>query len=627
MAKRTDLQREVDNALTKHLQAHQDIRGWMIGAMQQIGHYLNSQDRENAFFYVKGSSALALLFEDNQVQHNIQQSDWDTQVVINPFLEPVAWYHGFRKLTDVLRKILLVAQADFSKVDGQFLLNVGNSAMHEIGMQKLAGIQSPIVPVKHQPCNDFILASSLLHPLQYLDNAQGVLKAYPDDQWADHLEEFYPFAATSFDPKLDDPKAAIQMNFTIDKFYLFRLMVNFQCTAPVGKPDAEYKFHAELIDISVPRRDTVEALQQWIHSRPRIIGSNNGIPMPNHFYQLDEQILMVRENVAGTSSSKDKIKKRLSRGVLIASSMAQWQGVQELKIKLAGSDQSLFPECAALVLGNDWVRTVIALTLDQFTGAYDLAVDPGLRRSISRLFATQCAALQATTPDDLLFTLMQVVQQISAVVEKHLQVRSDLVVKQNWKTMREFILAIYTWTMIDAQKQFGQHGLLEDKHPVRFAVAGDLAAAVHLSQAGRHDVRCPVQRILLKIYVDKALSVSGLEQRIKEAVDFFNSNSQTMRLMPVPIDLRPTTLFLFYPEKISFEGEDPYEFLVLTIEPVVCESSQLPSLSMIDGVPFLSPRSLLKEYDNELAHLEEFGVVTRKKAISDALKKIVSQFW
>lgn len=131
--------------------------------------------------------------------------------------------------------------------------------------------------------------------------------------------------------------ASVLENMTIPDFYLFRLMIRAQLSnAPENRvmptPSAreqedgltfevlkqQFKFRAELLDVSVPRHDSIETAEQWAHVRGHIVDDRGGVPLPDGSYFLDEYILMFREVLDRNSSSVHKLTKRYQRACLIA---------------------------------------------------------------------------------------------------------------------------------------------------------------------------------------------------------------------------------------------------------------------------------------------------------------------
>ncbi len=149
-------------------------------------------------------------------------------------------------------------------------------------------------------------------------------------------EKLAPYTLISLD-KSTRKVGSILENMTIRDFYLFRLMVKCQLsnadpTQPLMPPtprEATYdvfkqgfKFRAELLDISVPRDDSLETAEQWAHTRHQVNVVDN-IPLPNGDYFIDEYMLMFREVLEKKSSSAHKLTKRLRRACLIANVFAR----------------------------------------------------------------------------------------------------------------------------------------------------------------------------------------------------------------------------------------------------------------------------------------------------------------
>ena len=144
-------------------------------------------------------------------------------------------------------------------------------------------------------------------------------------------ERLAPFTLVSVEKGTLKAGSVVE-NMSIRDFYLFRLMIRCQLNNAdpyrlvPQTPDGEvydtfkqqFKFRAELLDVSVPRDDSLESAEQWVHVRGDIILDDDGIPVPGGAYLLDEAILLTRETLDKKSSSEHKLDKRLKRACLVA---------------------------------------------------------------------------------------------------------------------------------------------------------------------------------------------------------------------------------------------------------------------------------------------------------------------
>ncbi len=152
------------------------------------------------------------------------------------------------------------------------------------------------------------------------------------DDVVDLLKKLLPINA-------DAPLASGQKTLIIDEFYLHRLEVRYKYKKPAifgSKNPADYidawtasgNLRGELIDVTVPRRDTFECRHHYklLKSKQKnaweVIDRKSGVtgvdeielPILNEGYHLEEQILITREILSGKSSSPKKIHKRILRG-------------------------------------------------------------------------------------------------------------------------------------------------------------------------------------------------------------------------------------------------------------------------------------------------------------------------
>lgn len=217
---------------------------------------------------------------------------------------------------------------------------------HPLHLTLLKGYQSNMV---------FNSGTVLLHPLNHFDNAmllpdidkevEKVLKKqglHPDDIF---YNSFYPPAPMPLDATLnanENPySSSILVNNSISKFVLYRVIVRYvtdqyssegepRCSAgddyKLG-PDHKMfgptlaKFRGELLDVSIPRRDCYETIQQWAQVKtmpvlyqaaPKHAGT--WLNVPDWRYQLNENVLLILEVFNEISGSPHKFFKRVLRG-------------------------------------------------------------------------------------------------------------------------------------------------------------------------------------------------------------------------------------------------------------------------------------------------------------------------
>ncbi|WDE10846.1 OTU domain-containing protein [Thalassomonas haliotis] len=209
------------------------------------------------------------------------------------------------------------------------------------------GIQSNIV---------FNSGMALLHPLNHFDNAMmipeisgSILKVL--EQQGLHQDEvfynaYFPPAPMAMDVNQtanENPySSSILINTSISKFLLYRVVVRYRTKdyhsdgTPKLLEDGEYalgkeqkvidsrnivKFRGELLDISIPRRDSYETIQQWmqVKTMPLLYQPGKGhnalwVNVPDWRYQLNENVLLILEVFGNMSGSPHKFYKRVMRG-------------------------------------------------------------------------------------------------------------------------------------------------------------------------------------------------------------------------------------------------------------------------------------------------------------------------
>ncbi|MGH1543632.1 MAG: hypothetical protein ACRBHB_24745 [Arenicella sp.] len=415
-----------------------DLLNKNLASIQWDKQFKQSPNKNAYWFFVKGGTALRLIFEQNG-QNDLMPapSDWDTQIVINPDYDFELWYKAYGKIEEAVNNTLIMANMAFT-----MLPDISNQVTTTIpdecnNMPLIANTWHGEVKYRESADKKTVYLYKVFHPLQPSDMARQSFAHIPHNQWADSgekqslFDELFPRETLEFNqlqyrtlqlwintykalnefidstgwPLTDEQRSKIiqtynlfywsmqrvtdtnkadaiqwsnaffntalnngdsvqtvqqtldteykklqkkpvllgsgQQTLIIDEFYLFRLVVRYKYHKPVPPvPNLDYRkewtasgnLRGELIDVTVPRRDTYEAKHHgimldkgiWVvENISKKLSDVDGVeavllPVLSSNYQITEQILIIREILAGKSSSPTKIRKRLERGYALA---------------------------------------------------------------------------------------------------------------------------------------------------------------------------------------------------------------------------------------------------------------------------------------------------------------------
>jgi hypothetical protein len=183
---------------------------------------------------------------------------------------------------------------------------------------------------------------------------------------------------------------------------------------------------AELLDVSVPRDDSLETAEQWTHTRSQIAADADGIPFPNGDYFIDEYVLMFREVLDKKSSSAHKLTKRLKRACLIAAVLAQELMATGQLDKRGQELAGKYPTFAEFLTGPNIpaANAVVFLRMcEQLVESYDLAYDEKLRADSGRMMQAFDRDLRRILTNELthetFLELMQIYTHLGRTLYNH----------------------------------------------------------------------------------------------------------------------------------------------------------------------------------------------------------------
>jgi hypothetical protein len=496
----------------------------------------------NTLFFLKGGRAIKYLEDQPEGGRN----DWDTQIVINPLLPAAGWYALFVR---VVNEALLALEQ--YKFEFYMLLN------------------------HHAP--DFE---------QELDDAQAEAEAAEDAQ-DDGAEE----EDLDAEPVVDPIDMGIEAMFD-----LFAAEEE-----PAGPKETNCK--GELIDIGLPRYDSVEAYEQWTQLRGQILVADDGIPYPGYLYYVNEYLLMLRQVFAGASPSARKAPTRTKRlyGILgLAGTQVAIDGetaAAELLLPLSFAQVSQEPDLAT--------RYALRAALVQFAEAYGFAKEPTFAAAFDQWLQPMLQGLvpQVAFPAAFMAGIQEMgagwtpgyqrlagaiafCQWVSNQMEAHLTQRGRQLGSD--PALRAFITAMAAI--------FPQW----EEWELQLALGGSLAAAqqADYAQYAHVDELDPVTYASLGFY--SPLENADYDTIYELVTDWVEGCAGGFTVVPDDAD---RAIRLYWNEQTI----GLFTYAPLAAEAVLEQQPARPLVSWIWGVPMLGLPDLVRQYRRTAAQTEEFG--------------------
>ncbi|MCC2614998.1 hypothetical protein LJ739_01925 [Aestuariibacter halophilus] len=317
----------------------QQTRGYVLKGLQDINTGLDTLvtlTRETyslntqlplVVFYIKGGNAFR-----RTVNGESGSSDWDTQILINPWLPPPVLDFLYGQIEDLLMDVFTLTAACIGEVTKQALPD--KTTLNTV-IAGLWGQQNDAIPC------DGATPLNTLYDLE-LTKQQSIRMVF------NHAMTGL-WARESHGLKSDGP--GMIFNEAIRPFSLHRLGYVWRAKAKTGTAAIaiDSPILMELIDVTIPRKNTVEAIELWQSS---ILGIEDTsvvlppampplppelpalphdvqLPMPGLLYHAREQLIMLSEVADGSSRHVDKMKRRIERFIVI------WNLDQEPRAKAA----------------------------------------------------------------------------------------------------------------------------------------------------------------------------------------------------------------------------------------------------------------------------------------------------
>ena len=391
--------------------------------------------------------------------------------------------------------------------------------------------------------------------------------------------------------------------------------------APDVPPSYENAFtracKAELIDVGMPRRDTIELREQWAQLHNNIIRPTLGMPIPGYAYYVDEYITMIREFFAGESRAPSKARKRIER-------LAELLDRDEAAVVIVHAMQSIpltiwnvvAPVLTAFVAqqlppAQEALRYALIVLLDEFAIAYEMRSDPGLAQEFAAFFAEWMPneEVLADYPPNFRFTLPVNAAPMADAIGFGQWMSDRLLVNFAGRAAliaahRDAIEALIR-TVYDASV-FNQ----QSEYDVQFAIGGSLGARLHAEYQNVANAQLEqVATVSIGLYfegahIDAQTAIELVAQLVRDYI----------AAQPVPLfyldETVPGTLRIFWADPQTIEPFGPYH--PLAIEIVAKRVRERPQLSFIWGLPVLGLRDLIVEYQTRAAHIVEY---TRRKEL------------
>lgn len=495
-------------------------------------------------------------------------NDWDTQIVINPNLSSREWYARFSKVHEiVLDKLQQFKRELFMEFHEHF-----------------EELRSSVETVRRTAERRELLVGAELTEFSLVEVPET------DDAWADGA---------------DGSMASLP---------------RFRATCK-----------AELIDVGIPRRDTVESFAQWNQLKGKLKTLQNGVAYPGGLYYVDEYVGMLREAFAGRSPSLHKTPKRMARLADVLRLDETWAEIR-MEVEADPALKALVQAGAGRIsIDNQIAGRLLAAMLVQFYRAYGLGREPELAEQLQEYVRT--AEIPRWRSKRELSALVELVNREPAW-SNELELPMDCLafaseLAQTMKSYGESRAAFFREKRAQFISAFRRihEGLFPttEDWEVALAISGSYAAALQAEYA-RFDRGAdlePVLELEMELYcrreAERELVLDLLWPNLKE-IRFKDGNRELKPLL----ERSDGSVAVYWPEPVSF-GQFAHRPLIMRISVVPRDSNDFPQLAFVWGLPLVGLKDLVASYRRRAAEAEEYArrreLVTAGESLVDLLTR------
>lgn len=311
------------------LQALQEIDSRITELNRSLQeNYHVTPGRELVKFYMKGGNAFECVRDPAgpaTTQNGGGTSDWDTQIVVDPWAPVPLQAIVYGLVEELVTDTMIQAGADIAQVADAFASDT--VTRWKAQRDRLNG------------------ANYTAYTLEY-DDPQSMRQVFDQQRLGLWTNDRRRVSA----PNIAHPERipGILLNDAIRPFILYRLGYTWHAALTPQQPvpwsvgDIRKPLLMELIDVTLPRRDTIEAVAVWEELAQRQVtiteqsvevdlpdgeGTVVFLPLPDLMYHLREISTMLCEIADGSSRHPDKLGKRFARFKLIWDGSNQQQQI------------------------------------------------------------------------------------------------------------------------------------------------------------------------------------------------------------------------------------------------------------------------------------------------------------